>query len=248
MAEPRPGTAAGPRDISPAPPRDPVRTRARILAAAIHEFSGKGLSGARINAIAARARANKRMLYHYFGNKEALYLAALEQVYATIREKERALDVEHLPPEEALRRLIALTWQHFVEHPEFIRLLNTENLHEARFLARSARIRELHSPLTRMLADLLARGAAAGTFRADVDPVQLYISIASLGYFYLSNRHTLSTVFARDLGTEPALAIRAGHIAEVILGYLRPEQAPLAARPPLAACSPSGRSRTPRGP
>lgn len=202
--------------------RDPARTRAQILAAAIHEFSTKGFSGARINAIAARARANKRMLYHYFGNKEALYLAALEHVYVTIREKEQALDVEHLPPEEALRRLVELTWQHFVEHPEFIRMLNTENLHKARFLERSELIRELHSPLTRMLAELLDRGAAAGIFRDDVDPVQLYVSIASLGYFYLSNRYTLATIFARDLGSDEALAERRHHIVEVILGYLRP--------------------------
>jgi AcrR family transcriptional regulator len=219
--------------------RDPARTRAQILKAAIDEFSARGFSGARVNTIAARARANKRMLYHYFGNKEALYLAALEQVYATIREKERALDVEHLPPEEALRRLVELTWQHFVEHPEFIRMLNTENLHKAQFLARSKRIRELHSPLTQMRAELLARGAAAGVFRDDVDPVQLYVSIASLGYFYLSNRYTLSTIFGRDLGSEEALAERRRHIVEVILGFLRPDNGAAPAQSPSGSYSSS---------
>jgi AcrR family transcriptional regulator len=203
--------------------RDPARTRGRILAAAIAEFSAKGLSGARIDQIARRAGANKRMIYHYFGSKEELYLAALEAVYASIRDSEQALRLEDLPPEAAMRELVGFTWQYFLDHPEFISLLNNENLHEARHLRRSARIRELHSPLVALIGDVLRRGVAAGVFRPGVDPVQLYVSIAALGYFYLSNRHTLSTIFGRDLGAPEALAARREHIVEVTLGYLRPD-------------------------
>jgi len=201
--------------------RDPERTRRRILDAAIAEFSAKGLSGARIDEIAGRAGANKRMIYHYFGNKEDLYLAALETVYETIRASERGLRLEDLPPEEAMRELVRFTWQYFLEHPEFISLLNNENLHEARHIRRSARIRELHSPLVGLIENILERGAAAGVFRNGIDPVQLYVSIASLGDFYLSNRHTLSTIFGRDLDAPEELAARREHIVDVTLGYLR---------------------------
>jgi AcrR family transcriptional regulator len=202
--------------------RDPGRTRAQILEAAIAEFAEKGLGGARVDAIAARAGANKRMLYHYFGNKEDLWLAALEQVYAAIRLKERALSLDHLPPAEAVAELVRVTWRHFVEHPEFLSLLASENLHEGRYLKRSTRIRELHSPLVQMLEQILARGVEAGVFRPGVDPVQLYVTVAALGYFYLSNRHTLATIFDVDLATPEALAAREAHIQEVVAGYLRP--------------------------
>jgi AcrR family transcriptional regulator len=217
MARPAERRPAG----TPVAHRDPVRTRQRILTAAIAEFAAKGLSGARIDEIARRAGANKRMLYHYFGHKEDLYLAALETVYESIRASERELRLEHQPPEEAMRALVRFTWQYFIEHPEFISLLNNENLHEARHLRRSGRVRDLHSPLVALIGDVLRRGVAAGTFRAGVDPVQLYISIASLGYFYLANRHTLSTIFARDLMAPEELATRREHIVEVVLGYLR---------------------------
>ena len=202
--------------------RDPGATRQRILDAATAEFAAHGFGGARINRVAEQAGANKRMLYHYFGNKEALYLAVLEAAYARIRERERALSLTDLAPEAAMCRLIEATFDHFVEHPEFISLLNTENMHQARHLGRSARIREMHSPLIGMLDELLERGAAAGAFRNGVDPVQLYVTIASLGYFYLSNRHTLSTIFGRRLDAPKALAARRAHMVEVVLGYLRP--------------------------
>lgn len=205
--------------------RDPERTRDLILDAALAEFAAKGLGGARVDEIAARAGINKRMLYHYFGNKEDLFLAALESVYEAIRGSEAALELEHLGPVEGMRRLIDFTWRHFIAHPEFINMLNSENLHRARHLRRSRKIRQLHSPLIAMLGDLLRRGEAAGLFRSGVDPVQLYISIASLGYFYFSNIHTLSTIFGRDL-TDPAdLDARHYHMVEVILGYLRPDPA-----------------------
>jgi len=201
--------------------RDAERTRAAILAAATQEFTQHGLSGASVNEVAARARINKRMIYHYYGNKEGLYLAVLEAAYAGIRSAESELRLSHLEPREAVRRLVVFTFDYFVANPEFLSLLNTENMHEARHLRMSARIRDMHSPLVGTLATILERGARENVFRADVDPVQLYISIAGLSFFYLSNKHTLSTIFGRDLADPGALAARREHAAEVILGYLR---------------------------
>lgn len=210
------------RKPRPAPVRDAERTRAAILAAAIAEFAAHGLSGARVDRIAERAGANKRMLYYYFGAKDALYLAALEAAYEGIRGEERKLDFDHLPPEQGVRELVAFTWRYFLAHPEFMSLLNTENLHEARHLRRSRKVRALHSPLVAGLSGLLARGERDGAFRGGVDAVQLYVSIAALGYFYLSNSHTLSTIFGRDLRAPRALAARLAHITELVLASLRP--------------------------
>lgn len=202
--------------------RDPGRTRAAILEAATQEFTAKGLAGARIDTIAKRAGANKRMIYHYFGDKDGLYLAVLEQTYTAIRTAEVGLKLGDRDPVDGMRELIAFTWQYFLAHPEFLSLLGTENLHGARYLKQSQRIRELHSPLVGMLSDLLARGAKSRVFRSGVDPVQLYITIASLGFFYLSNRHTLSTIFGRDLGADDMIATRGKHVVDVVLAYLRP--------------------------
>jgi AcrR family transcriptional regulator len=200
--------------------RDPERTRARILEAARTEFARRGLGGARVDQIAARAGSNKRMIYYYFGNKEALFLAALESAYAHIREAEQSLKLSDLDPAAGMRRLVRFTWKYYLAHPEFITLLNSENLHRARHLKKSNEIRALHSPLVALLERLLQRGQRAGVFRRGVDPVQLYISIAALGYFYLSNNHTLSTIFGRDLMQARALKRRLAHVSEVVLGYL----------------------------
>jgi AcrR family transcriptional regulator len=201
--------------------RDPDRTRRRILDAATAEFARAGLGGARVDRIAARSGANKRMLYYYFGSKEALFLAALEESYARIRSAERDLDLEHSDPREALRRLVDFTWRYFVENPEFMTLLNSENLHKGRHVKRSRRVREMHSPLVETLRAILRRGERAGLFRRGLDPVQLYISIAGEGYFYLSNRYTLSRIFGRDLMDRRALASRARHNADMILNAVR---------------------------
>ncbi|MBA3518216.1 MAG: TetR family transcriptional regulator [Rhizobiales bacterium] len=204
--------------------RDPERTRLAILDAATQEFAQNGFGGARVDAVAARAGSNKRMIYHYFGNKENLYLAVLDETYRGIRVAERQLQLGDLPPEEAMASLVQFTWNYFIAHPEFISLLNTENLMQAKFLKRSDRIRDLHSPLVDMLGDLLERGASAGVFRGGVDPVQLYVSIAALGFFYLSNRWTLSTIFGRDLGSGASLKERGEHIVSMVLGYLSPAE------------------------
>jgi AcrR family transcriptional regulator len=202
--------------------RDPERTRQKILAAATEEFARHGLGGARVDRIAARAGTNKRMLYYYFRDKDNLFLAALEGCYAHIRAAERALDLEHLAPQAALARLVQFTWQYFLEHPEFMTLLNSENLHKGRHVRRSRRVPQLHSPLVETLRAILRRGEREGVFRRGVDPVQLYISIAGEGYFYLSNRYTLSQIFKRDLMQKRALAERARHNVEMIAHALAP--------------------------
>ena len=200
--------------------RDADRTQQEILAAAMAEFSENGLGGARMDTIAERAGINKRLIYYYFESKESLFLAVLEQTYADIRSAERELHLEMTNPAEAVRRLVAFTWNHYLKHPEFLTLLNSENLHRARHLKRSKRIREMNSPLVETLGQVLERGRRDGVFRGGVDAVQLYISIAGLAYFYLSNNPTLSTIFGRDLMSPKALSERLSHITEVVMGYV----------------------------
>jgi AcrR family transcriptional regulator len=202
--------------------RNPEVTRREILEAARAEFAERGLDGARVDRIAERADANKRLIYHYFNSKDELYSAVLEDVYRQIRIGEFGLDLEHKAPAEAMRGLVRFTFEHFLANPWFIRILNNENLHRARYLRRLPTIRDLHSPLITQIENSLERGVEAGDFRDDVDPVQLYITIAALGYFYLSNVHTLSTIFGMDLASKPRLDARLAHIEEVVMGYLRP--------------------------
>jgi len=205
----------------PANRRDPNRTREAILRTAQDEFAARGLSGARVDRIAQRAGANKRMIYHYFGSKDGLYLAALERVYEGLRGTERTLDLGGLEPAAAIKRLVEFNFDYSLEHPELISLINNENLHGARHLRRSKKIRELHSPLVAMIADILRRGVAEGVFRRGLDPVELYITIAAVGFFYLSNNCTLSTIFGRDLKTGTACRRRRKHNVDVILNAIR---------------------------
>jgi TetR/AcrR family transcriptional regulator len=201
--------------------RDPERTRGAILAAAQAEFAANGLSGARVDAIARRARANKRMIYHYFGSKAGLYLAALERVYEELRGTERTLDLAHLAPAAAIRRLIEFTFDYSHTHPEMISLINNENLFRARHLRGSRKVRELHSPFVQLIDGILRRGVEAGEFRAGLDPVELYITVAALSYFYLSNNWTLSVIFGRDLKSAAALRRRKRHNVDMILHAIR---------------------------
>lgn len=173
-----------------------------------------------MDRIAARAGVNKRLICYYFVNEESLFLAVLERAYEHIRQEETRLNLCQVDPIEAIRRLIAFTWNCHIEDPEFLTLLNSENLHRARHLRRSAKVRSMHSPLVQLLADVLERGHKAGLFRAGVDPVQLYISIAGLSYFYLGNCHTLSTIFDRDLLGAKAQVERLSHMTDLVLGYL----------------------------
>lgn len=214
--------AARPRKTTAAPRvRDPAATRKRILDAARTEFSRLGLGGARVDAIALRAKANKRMIYHYFGGKRELFLAVLEDAYAGIRTAERALELEHLDPVKALETLVAFTWNYYLKHPEFLTLVNSENLHKARHLKKSKVIGGMHESFVDMIRGILERGAAEGVFRTDVDPVQLSITIAAIGYYYLTNRFTGSIIYGRDLGAADALRERLAFNVETILRAVR---------------------------
>jgi TetR/AcrR family transcriptional regulator len=204
--------------------RDPERTQAAILQAATAEFAEKGIGGARVDTIAERAGTNKRMLYHYFGDKIGLYVAVLEAAYASIRLAERDLDLAHKTPDEALSELSRFTWQYFLKHPEFISLLSTENLHKAEHLSGSRKLMEMHSHFVTELADVLKRGAEAGVFRPGLDPINVYLTIAALGYFYLSNRHTLSAIFNRNLSDPAQLAEWEEHVVRTVLASVRSEQ------------------------
>jgi AcrR family transcriptional regulator len=197
--------------------RDPDATRARILKAAKAEFARKGLGGARVDDIAVRARTNKRMLYHYFGNKEDLFRITLEDAYADIREAEARLEIEKDEPVTALKRLVGFTWAYYLENPEFITLVNSENLHKARHIKSSERIREMSRPFVGRMRALLERGAKAGLFRKDLDAVQVNITIAAIGYYYLTNRFTGSIVFERDLMDRKALEQRLDFNTRTIL-------------------------------
>jgi AcrR family transcriptional regulator len=200
--------------------RDPEGMRLRILEAAKQEFANHGLAGARVDRIAAKADANKRMLYYHVGNKEDLYLAVLEGAYEKIRAEERELDLEHLEPSEAIRRLIEFTWNYFLVNPEFLALLNSENLARAKHLKRSIKVKSMHSPFVEMIRTVVDRGVQSGDFRVAVDPVQLYISIAALAFFYLSNSATLSVVFGRNLLSQDAKDERLDHMVGLVLAAL----------------------------
>jgi AcrR family transcriptional regulator len=207
--------------------RDPEGMRLRILDAAKQEFATHGLAGARVDRIAAHAGANKRMLYYHVGNKENLYLAVLEGAYEKIRAEERGLDLEHLDPPKAIERLIDFTWNYFIRNPEFLALLNTENLARARHLKRSTKVKSMHSPFVEMIRTVVRRGVENGDFVVAVDPVQLYISIAALCFFYLSNSSTLSVIFGRDLLSKEAKDERLEHMVALVLAALTGKSAAL---------------------
>ncbi|WP_370155462.1 TetR/AcrR family transcriptional regulator [Ferrovibrio sp.] len=205
--------------------RDPVATRAALLRAAVADFAARGFAGARIDEIAQKAGVNKQLVYHYFGSKDELYRAALEAVYAEIRAREKALQLGDLPPVAAMERLVGFSFDYLAEHPEFIALLNDENRQEARHVRGSERLEEMHSPLVALMQETLERGAAAGVFRRDLDPVQMYISIAGLSYFFFSNNRTLSAIFGRSLDRPKAVSEYRRHVVRFALAALRPEAA-----------------------
>jgi AcrR family transcriptional regulator len=202
--------------------RRPDATRRRILDAATNEFAAKGLAGARVNEIARRARINKRMLYHYFGGKEALWLAVLEEAYLNIRSNERELDVRRFAPKLGTQRLIEFNLSYVESHPEFISLLLTENVHRARYLRCSRKMRALHVSLLDVIKGLLVSGRSTGVFRTGVDAAELHITIAALSFFYFSNIHTLSTIFGRNFNAAAARRRHRRHAVNVVLGFLRP--------------------------
>ncbi|MFZ1104026.1 MAG: TetR/AcrR family transcriptional regulator, partial [Hyphomicrobiaceae bacterium] len=201
--------------------RDAEATKQRILRASRAEFARHGYSGARVDRIARTARANKRMLYYHVGNKDALYLEALEAAYADIRAAEQELRLEAMEPLKAIERLVCFTWDYFLANPEFIALLNTENLHKARHIKRSRHIGSMNSPVVATVGRILDEGVKRRLIRAGIDPLQLYISIAALCYFYLSNLHTLTVVFDGGLKEQRALDARVAHVVDLVLSGLR---------------------------
>jgi AcrR family transcriptional regulator len=201
--------------------RDPERTKADILTIAVKEFAAKGLSGARIDEIAARTRTSKLMIYYYFGNKEQLYLAALEEVYRRFRNVEAGLDIDHLSAELALRRLVEFTFDHHHAHPDYIRLVMNENLHNGVYLRRSAIIQELNVPAIDAIRRILDRGVAEGAFKSGIDPVDLHMSISALCFFNVSNRHTFGTIFRKDMESAAALALRKASVCDLIAASVR---------------------------
>ncbi len=196
--------------------------RQRIFAAARSEFSDKGLAGARIDVIAEVAHSNKRMIYYYFNSKEELYLAVLEDAYIDMRRHEAQLQLGSLSPVDAIATLVGFKFDYCVQNPWLIGLLQGENMLGARYLRQSGRLRELHVSLVETIAGLLRAGVQGGVFRNDVDPLEIYISIAALSHFYFSNRATLSTAFGARLDSAGAEQRRRQHAVDVILGYLRP--------------------------
>jgi AcrR family transcriptional regulator len=197
--------------------RNAEATKKRILNAAKKEFAKNGLGGARVDEIAERAKANKRMIYHYFGNKEALFQTVLEAAYLDIRTAEQKLELENLAPRDALEKLVRFTWQYYLTNPEFITLVNSENLHKALHLKKSSVIAPLSEQFIGMVGGLIDRGVEDGSFRPGIDPVQLNITVAAIGYYYLTNRFTGSIVFQRDLMSEDALEERIAFNIDTIL-------------------------------
>ena len=203
------------------PVRDAERTQQAILAAAEDEFADKGLAGARVDAIAEQSGANKRMLYYYFGSKENLYVAVLERAYGAMRQTERELNLIDLDPLDAIRKLVEFKFDYLLEHPTIICLLAGENMQNAKFLKRSRRLRDMHNSLANVLQAVLAAGQKKGLVKSGIDPVQLYISLAAVSYFFFSNAATLSTAFGRELMSPSELKDRRAHAVEVILDYVR---------------------------
>jgi len=202
--------------------RDPAATRMKLLTAARREFAQNGLAGARVDEIAARAGVNKQLVYHYFGDKDALYLDVLEWVYEEIRTQERKLNLEGLPPERAIKKLIESSFDHLAAHPDFIVLLNDENRSGAGHVRNSRKLEAMHSPLVSMVSNILADGVRSGVFRKGIDAVHLYISIAGLSYFFFSNTPTLSAIFGKDLSSPAARRARRRHVVDLVMQSLRP--------------------------
>ena len=201
--------------------RDADATKARILRAAKSEFARLGLAGARVDEIAKKAAANKRMIYHYFGSKDDLFRVVLEAAYLDIRHAEQALNLEELDPETALVTLVRFTWNYYLDNPEFIRLVNSANLHQGRHVEGSERLKKVSRQFVEMVRKILDRGVADGIFRGGVDPVQLNITIAAIGYYYLTNRSTGEILFEREYMTQNALETRLTFNIDTILRLVR---------------------------
>lgn len=202
--------------------RDPQATRKRILEAAISEFAQYGLAGARGDRIAQAAKSSERMVYYYFDSKELLYRAALEKVYGDLRDAEQALALDGLEPVAAVAAFSRFVWRYYAQHPEFVSLLNTENLRQAQTLRTSEQLPELVAPIVALLTGVVARGQHAGKLRAELDAVRLYVLIASLGYFVVSNQHTLSAVLGYPVAEQRSMQALADDALGMVLAFVKP--------------------------
>lgn len=207
-------------DGSPTRVQDPEGTRQNILEIASEEFALNGLAGARVDEIAARTRSSKRMIYYYFGDKEGLYLSALENAYRLVREGEAKLDIEGLPPVEALSRLVEFTFDHHHQHEAFIRMVMIENIHRAQYLERSEAVRDLNVTAIDHIARIYARGVEEGIFRAGLDPVELHWQISALCFFNVSNRATFSKIFGRDMGSQDQQERLRRDVVEMVVRFV----------------------------
>lgn len=200
--------------------QDPEGTRRNILEIASEEFALNGLAGARVDEIAARTRSSKRMIYYYFGDKEGLYVSALENAYRQVREGEAKLDTEGLPPMEALRRLVEFTFDHHHQHEEFIRMVMIENIHRGEYLDRSQEVRDLNATAIDHIARIYARGVKDKQFRTGLDPLELHWQISALCFFNVSNRATFSKIFGRDFGSAERLAKLRDNTVDMVLRFV----------------------------
>ena len=211
---------AGRRNAAMRKPKAPTQNRESIVAAAIDEFADRGFKGASMDAIAARTHTTRALINYYFGGKEKLYIAVLERVYAEIRDAEGKLDLEHLAPVDAVRRIVEFTYNYYVAHEGFVRLVVAENQAQGRHLRKSRAMRTLNRPIIDRLSSVIARGQAQGLFRKDVDPVEIHKAIAALGIFNVTNRYTFGAIFQKEMGAKGDVAGRREMIAEMILRYL----------------------------
>jgi AcrR family transcriptional regulator len=200
--------------------QDPEGTRQNIIEIASEEFALNGLAGARIDEIAARTRASKRMIYYYFGDKDGLYLSALENAYHTVRQGEGQLDIEHLSPLDALKRLVEFTFDHHRQHESFIRMVMIENIHHGEYLERSKTIRQLNVTAIDHIKKLYARGVKEGLFRKNLDPIEVHWQISALCFFNVSNRATFSKIFGRDFGAPDAQTSLRKNVVDMIVRYV----------------------------
>ena len=194
---------------------------ANIVEVATKEFADKGLSGARIDEIAALTHTSKRMIYYYFTSKEGLYVAVLEEAYRRIRSIEATLNLDDLEPEAALRKLVGFTFDYQLANPDFIRLVMTENIHNGEFLAQSKTIQQLNVPVINAVKAVYDRGVKAGVFRRGLDAVELHMSISALCFFNVANRHTFALIFKRDMTDPEAMEGRRKNIVEMLARYVR---------------------------
>ena len=179
--------------------RDATRTRSEILKVATQEFADRGYNGARVDEIAARTRTTKRMIYYYFGGKRQLYVAVLEQAYAQVRSAERELNVDHLDPVAAIKRLAEVSFDHHEAHVDFIRLVMNENIHRGENIAQLTSLVDLNSPAIELISRILERGRSQGLFRGDVDAIDVHMMISAYCFFRVANRHTFGAIFGRDM-------------------------------------------------